>query len=461
VKVRVGLLMMLLAFPAAALGHAEIFFPKSLSPAELPTTGFVLLNVDPTVATVNFYLLSSNGTVVASPQSIQIPAGGQFARLGSELFPNSTSGGWVYVITDTEGMQAFWLNYNGNLTFLDGAEAFQYETIGPDQIIPLVAEDTELNVISMNGVVVPVTVRLYGTDGELAPAFTRSVPVAGAFQATASEMFPGADMSQARYMRIRTPGGSIASTAVVKRFQVPFESVVVNGVNAGSRTDMTFSHIVTGALGGADYTTTIGVTNLSASAQVLTITWYPDQRAPIAITRSVAGNGALRETAASLFQLPPGFASGWIRVTGTAPLTGFAAYADNVAGGLAIVPAGTSETDLFFSHIANGPPQWQTGLALLNAGSTPASVEIYAVNPSGTLIGSATMSIAAGARSARVLHDLIPEARGVNGGYVYVRTTNAVPLHGIELFYTEDMKVLSNVVAARLTRGVTYAPPSR
>lgn len=454
---------MLLAFPAAALGHTEIFFPKSLSLTELPNTGFVLLNVGPTIATVNFYLFSANGVVVASSPAIQIPPRGQLAKLGSELFPNSTAGGWVSVITDsnTEGMQALWLNYNDNMTALDGAEAFQPDTIGSDQIIPLATEDTELNVISLSGVVVPVTVRLFGADGELALAFTRNAPVFGAFQAAVAEMFPSADMSQARYMRVRTTGLPIASTAVVRRFHVPSEAAVVNGVNAGSTTEMTFAHVVTGVLGGSDYTTTIGVTNLSSFPQVLTLTFNPDGGPPIQVTRNIVGNGALQETAASLFQLSSGFSAGWIRVTGTAPLTGFAAYADSAGGGLAMVPAGTSQTNLFFSHIADGPPQWQTGLALLNAGSMPANVEIYAVNPSGGLIGSATMNISAGERIAKVIHDVIPETKGVNGGYVYVRTTNAVPLYGIELFYTEDLKVLSNVVAGKLVPGVTYVPPSK
>jgi hypothetical protein len=461
VKVRLAILTILLAFPLAAFGHAEIFFPKSVSPAELPNTGFVLLNVDPTTATVHFYLLGTNGSVVASPQPVQIPPRGQLAKLGSELFPNVTTAGWVYVITDTEGMQAFWLNYDEGLTFLDGAEAFQYETIGAQQIIPLVSADTELSVISMNGVQVPVTVRLFGVDGEVAPAFTRGLPAAGVFQTTASQMFPGTDFLQARYMRISTPGGPVASTALVKAFQVPFESVVVNGVNAGSLTEMVFPHIVTGGLGGATYSTTIGVTNLSNSPQVLTITFDPDDGAPMTVTRSITGNGALRETAANLFQLAPAFAGGWIRVTGTAPLTGFASYADTVGGGLAIVPAAAPQSNLFFSHIANGPPHWQTGIALLNLSPAAASVEIYAVNPSGTLIGAATIDIGAGERIARVIHDLIPETRGVNGGYVYVRTINGIPLHGIELFYTEDLKVLSNVAAGKLTPGVPYVPPSR
>jgi len=308
---------------------------------------------------------------------------------------------------------------------------------------------------------VPLTVRLFGADRELAPAFTQGINIAGAFQATALEMFPTADMSQARYMRVRTANSPIASTALVRKFGVPLESAIVNGVNAGSGIEMTFPHVVTGVLGNANYTTTIGVTNLSALPQVLTLTLNPDSASPITVTRNIVGNGALQETAASLFQLSSGFTAGWIRVTGSAPLTGFAAYADTVAGGLAMVPAGTAQTNLFFAHIADGPPQWQTGLALLNANSMPANVEIYAVNPSGALIGSTTVNIDAGGRIAKVIHDLIPETKGVNGGYVYVRTTNAVPLYGIQLFYTEDMKVLSNVVAGKLVPFVTYVPPSR
>ncbi len=460
--VRLGVLVLLLVFPAAALGHADIFFPKPFTVAELSNTGFVLLNVDPVTANVKLYLFAPNasGVVLAETPAIQIAPGGQFARLGSELFPGVASGGWVYGVTDTEGMQAFWLNYTNGLTSLDGAEAFQLESVGTDQIVPLATADSELSVISVTGASLSVTVQLFGSNGELAPPFTQSIPAAGAMQVAISQMFPTADLSQARYMRIRSASSLFASMALVRRFGVPFESAVVNGVNAGTSTQMTFAHVVTGVLGGADYTTTIGVTNLSTSAQVLTLTLNPDAGPPITVARSIPGNGALQETAASLFQLSSTFTAGWIRVAGTAPLTGFASYADTAGGGLAMVPAATAQTSLFFSHIANGPPQWQTGLALLNESSSTANVEIYAVTPSGTLIGRTTASIDAGARLARVIHDLIPETKGVNGGYVYVRTTNAVPLHGIELFYTEDMKVMSNVVAGKLLPGVIYVPPT-
>ena len=54
-------ILILLALPLSAEAHAEIFFPKIFSLSELSNTGFVLLNADPTIATVNFYLLAANG----------------------------------------------------------------------------------------------------------------------------------------------------------------------------------------------------------------------------------------------------------------------------------------------------------------------------------------------------------------------------------------------------------------
>src|SRR5439155_25917934 len=77
-----------------------------------------------------------------------------------------------------------------------------------------------------------------------------------------------------------------------------------------------------------------------------------------------------------------------------------------------------------FSHVADGPPQWQTGLALLNGTTTPANVEMYALNPSGSLIGKTTLTIDPQKKIATIIHDLIPETRGMNGGFIYVRSTN-------------------------------------
>jgi len=76
------------------------------------------------------------------------------------------------------------------------------------------------------------------------------------------------------------------------------------------------------------------------------------------------------------------------------------------------------------------------------------------------LIGTAHPDLAPGQKIANVIHEWIPETRGVNGGFVYVRTANNVPVYGIELFYTQDLKIVSSVAAAKLAGGVSYTPPS-
>jgi hypothetical protein len=460
-RIAVGIFLIVAALPLTSLAHAEIFFPKVFSPAELPTTGFVLLNADPTIATVNLYFLSTAGTVLSAMPPVHIPPGGQFAKTGDELFPGMTADGWVYVLTDTEGMQAFWLTYDSAITFLDGAEAAQYETTGADQIIPLVTADTELSVISLQSLrtTLPVTVHLFGADSELAPAFQKDVATAGGFRAKAGDMFPASDFTQARYMRVTTPGAAIASTALIRGLQVSVEAAVINGINVGTTTEINFPHIVNGTLSASNYVTTIGVTNLSSASQTVTITFNPEAGDPIVATRAVSAHGALQETAGSLFGISTDFHTGWVRVTGTAPIAGFASYAETVGGGLAVVPAAIAQKNLFFLHIADGPPQWQTGMALLNATATPATVDVYALTPGGSLIGKTSITIDAGQKIAKVIHELIPETRGVNGGFIFVRSSNNVPLFGIELFYTQDLKVMSNVAAGKLVPGVLYVPP--
>ena len=82
---------------------------------------------------------------------MQIRPGEQIAKVASELFPDAATDGWIGVSTDAEEMDAFWLTYDAEMTYLDGGEAAQVETTGADQVIPLVAGDTELTVLCLSG----------------------------------------------------------------------------------------------------------------------------------------------------------------------------------------------------------------------------------------------------------------------------------------------------------------------
>ena len=290
----------------------------------------------------------------------------------------------------------------------------------------------------------------------------------GVFQSSAASLFSAVDVSQATHI-LMTGGASIAATAIVSDFLVNPSWGVVNGVDvSATTTELNFPHVINGA----GWITSVGVTNLAATSNNVTITFTPCPAAgtcPGAVTsvqQTIAGNGGLQETAESLFGLSASeFQEGWVQITSTSAVTGFVAYAGTGANGLAIVPAQASSlTSMLFSHIAQGPG-WGTGVALLNTSNTTANVEVYAMNQGGTLIGGAldapdaAFMLAPGAKIARVLNEWIPAAQ-TNGGFVFVRTTNDVPLYGLELFFLTNLNILANVAPGAIADGITYTPPA-
>jgi len=117
-----------------------------------------------------------------------------------------------------------------------------------------------------------------------------------------------------------------------------------------------------------------------------------------------------------------------------------------------------------FGHIADLSPWW-TGLALLNASTQDTVVEVFAINPGGSLIGgpgnvaTARFPLAASTRIAKLLQDIIPQTqtRTADGGFVFVRSINNVPIYGMQLFFRRDLNVISNIAGE--IPAVPFAPP--
>jgi hypothetical protein len=138
-------------------------------------------------------------------------------------------------------------------------------------------------------------------------------------------------------------------------------------------------------------------------------------------------------------------------------LTGFVAYADLVAAGVAVVPPQLDpQPKLLFAHIADLAPL-ATGLALLNPTTTPANIDVFAFTPSGTLIGTTSFPLAAASNISKLLRELIPQTqnRTSDGGFVFVQSTT--PIFGIELFFSRDSRYFGNVPAGP---GNTFVPPA-
>jgi hypothetical protein len=409
---------------------------------------------------VTFRLLSASGATV-SVWSQLVRARGQIARLGPEYFQNATAGGWVQATSATPGLQGFWIGGDFS-TYADGADGAIPAT---DQILPLVAGQTEINIANPGNSTITVTIHLRTANGaESSAPLTQNIPPLGIFQSQVSTIFPSADLTQAAHVRITSPG-AFAATSVVTGLFAAGDTGVVNGMDASAASlEMDFPHVVSGPLGAQNYSTVVGVTNLASAAQAVTIAFTPqDGGAPTSIRRTVEANGTLRETVQSLFNFSD-FQNGWIRVAGTAAITGCIAYAETTAGGFAVIPVQvTPRSNLLFLQVADLPP-WSTGISLLNATSTPANVEVFAMYPDGGLIGgpvtrsTASFTLNPGTKIAKLLG---PELVGtsVNGGFVFVRTTNNVPLYGLELFFARTGSFLANVAAGSLTSGISFTPP--
>jgi hypothetical protein len=248
---------------------------------------------------------------------------------------------------------------------------------------------------------------------------------------------------------------------VILKNTIPAASLcALNGVSSALVvTDLVLPHVVQGTVGSVSYTTTVEALNLSAFSQTVTVTFTPeDGGPPRSIQRTLAGNAGFRVGVETLFGFTEPFQSGWIRLSGTRSLAGFIVIADTRHGGeTAIAGMAHPESRLIFGHIADLPP-WSTGVAIVNAGASPAAVEIYAINSDGATIGKATISIAAGGKTSRLLRDWIPatQTRSSDGGSIFVRST--VPVYGLSVFLTRDAATLSNVPALSLPPDFAFSP---
>jgi hypothetical protein len=340
---------------------------------------------------------------------------------------------------------------------MDGAEGAR---AAEEILFPLVTSTTELNVVSLGSGSGMLSLRLFDAGGSVLATATMPVEQNGGFKSTVGSIFPSVDLAGARYVRVT--GTEVAGTSLVQELSVSPSWVVLNGIDPSSAsTQLNFAHVPVG--GG--WSAIAGVTNFSVNAQTVTLTYTPVTGTPVAVTRNLAGGASLRESVESLFNFSNTSRDGWVKVAGTLPLTGFIVYSFIQTGGAAAVPAqSTAQSSMIFSHVATGP-SWATGLALLNATSTDANVEVYVMRKTGALVGgaanvaTAAFTIPAGTKRAYLLTELVP-ASTADDGFVFVRSTNGVPLYGFELFFSRDVKIISNVPSGALAAGISFTPPS-
>jgi hypothetical protein len=373
------------------------------------------------------------------------------------------------VTSATVGLQGFW--FGGDfVSFADGSDP---APSAPELVFPMISPSSEIHVANTGAAPSVIEMDLLGIDGlDVDRQFVQLISPRGFFKASVSAIFPKADLFQATHMRLKCgcTGNALAAMLLARDFIAAPSWSVVNSVPAATSTQIiTFPHLIEGVQGNANWKSVLSITNLSASSpNDVAIVFTADNGTTQTVQRSIQPNGTIRETAQQMFGFTTGFRSGWLRVSAaTLPITGVLAYAETAGAGVTVVSAQSeAQTNLLFAHIADLPPWW-TGLALLNANLRPANVEIFAMNPDGSLIGGAAnvpaarFSLNANAKIAKLLSEWIPatQNRSSDGGFVFVRSD--LPLFGLELFSSRNTQILANVPPAKIPAGSYVPPPPR
>jgi hypothetical protein len=155
---------------------------------------------------------------------------------------------------------------------------------------------------------------------------------------------------------------------------------------------------------------------------------------------------SLRGSVVDLFQLPTSgvIQSGWIDITTDEP--GLVASAEIQAfdgKALSAVPLkAASDADVVFPHVAQALG-YSTGLAVVNSGDQAAQVRLELRKSDSQLIGTRNVTLNPGHRLIGTIPELFPNSGKLFGGTVKVLSDQ--PLTSLELFYTDDLRILSTV----------------
>jgi YVTN family beta-propeller protein len=463
--------VIVLLCPGLASAQTVLNFPRVVSNSSL-FTGLGVSNPTSAGASVTFTAFFPDGTQLTAsglqnPITLQIPAGGQAAKLFTDIFGSRDFNGWVQATSSTKGLAGFFLNGTTNQTDLDGAGAVDPSA---EFILPFASEDatgkTEITILNVNADPATATLTLYGPGGAVLASQAVSLPARGLMRQTLSGIFANTDLTTASHVRVKSDraviGHELVANYALAGIPVRRETAALSGQRLSAST----AYVLPQFVNGGGWLSLIGIVNGGGVGQEVTLTAYKEEgtlwNVPNNPKRvSLDGNAALRTTASELFALPADApASGWIQVDSTLGyISSYIAYGNTTTPSFAAV-AGQDTTTAsrfeVFSQVAQGIGFF-TGLTVVNAGTQDVSLEFYTLRPDGTTVGKSTVTIKAKQRVGKLFSELLPGSLSQVGGWAFVRASQ--PVIGAVLFGTMSGYALASV-PQQLPAG-DFLPPAQ
>ena len=410
---------------------------------------------------------------------LDLEAGTQTSELRSDLFEGDPAlPVWIELSSDNPDVASFFQFGSGTLTQLDGGVAieklatkffFQRVFDGPAAFRGQAAT-TRLTVLNPGDEPVTVDLMYFPPEGPLGlpRQATRNIPARSFLDETASDVF-GTSIAGGYVAGEVTDGGGVAAFELVQLSDRP----TVLGLNAstGNASTRSFSAQLAST---SDVFTNVNLINTAAGPREVELTPVQGGIEGDPVKVLLAAGGQFSADASQIFgfgaaspagaRLQGGAFVGSLEVAADGDgVVGDVIFGDAVEVGFAASLPLQSEpfTEAIFSQFADIPDLFLTGLAFYypsDIGSSPqgapdTEITIEVILASGKSVGESSRMLSPGERLDELVFSLVPEARGLSGGYIRVTSTEPliaqvvfVALSGgrITLFSAVPPKVTSN-----------------
>ena len=392
-----------------------------------------------------------NGQLIAggdiqNPAELTVPAGGQIARLASEIFGAGIVGrpGWVELAASDPGFNGFFQLFDNALSTSDGGS---FPAAPAARLVfPHVDKDTILYIVNTGDrSISTAAILVYDSNGVQAGSTTFSLGAKAGWNGHIADLLPSLQAIDG-YVVVDTQGGPFTSSSealVGMQSYQRGDSEIVFG-QADSELLRT-GYAVHVAIGGG-YETRLTLVNPASVQQQLQLTLNGTT-----VQRTIPAYGRLDESLAQMFNISgSSLTTGYLKLQ-TPDTPGVSGYVEiTAAEGLVRTTtpiARDALSRLMFSQIAQGGGYF-TGLALLNTAAEAATVTIEIHSPSGTVLASKAVTLGAGERMIGLLNEVFPSIQNQLGGFVRVLST--VPIYGLQIFGSVDQRsgsFLTNIPA--------------
>ena len=372
--------------------------------------------------------------------------------------------GWVEVEASTLALNGSFLAFDSALSSIDGAELTKpsAQLVFPNIIISGQSNSTISYVhVGSEGLRL-ASMSLYDNSGKLVDRSYISLEALSGFSGPITKLFPavGSSDGYAVLESAGTPFTRQSETLVgLETHQDRSDMAILKGVPGSQLLRQGYlAHLVSG--GG--YRTRLGLVNYTSESQTVNISAL-DLEAngqaiqSVNVTRTMPAFGRLEENAEDLFRLGDvALTTGYVRynIEGSTPgLIGYAEYGTN--NGTMLSAAHARETgfsDLFFSHVAEGPG-FYTGMTLLNPNTQTASVTLDVFSRTGQRTASRVLNVAGEQRLVGLMSELFSGFGDQLGGYIHI--TSFRPILALQFLGSRvSPDFLANVAA----QGVMLQP---